>query len=113
MSPIACVILALGAIGHVVLWIALVNRSHAFGIQRRWVDLITAVCAIILAALPLLIAAILAGFVPAEAGPLSSAVSRIVWTYLILCSAVLIVATPGALLDHSIPSLTLRCCPSE
>ena len=92
MSPIACVILALGAIGHAVLWIALVNRTHALGIQRRWVDLITAICAIMLAALPLLIAAVLAGFIPAEAGPLSSVMSRVVWTYLILCSAVLVVA---------------------
>ena len=93
MSPIACVILALGAIGHVVLWVALVNRTHALGIQRHWIDLITAICAIMLAVLPLVIAAILAGFVPADAGPLSSVVSRIVWTYLILCAAVLIVAT--------------------
>ena len=92
MSPIACVILALGAIGHVVLWVALVNRTHAFGIQRRWIDLITAICGIMLASLPLLIVAVLAGFVPAEVTPLSSVASRIVWTYLTLCAAVLIVA---------------------
>lgn len=92
MSPIACVILALGAIGHVVLWVALVNRTHALGIQRRWVDVITAICALMLAALPLLIAAIIAGFLPADTSPLSSAASRVVWTYLILCTAVLIVA---------------------
>jgi predicted MPP superfamily phosphohydrolase len=93
MSPIACVILALGAIGHVVLWVALVNRTHAFGIQRRWIDLITAICAVMLATPPFLIAAVLAGFVPADAGPLGSVASRIVWTYLTLCAAVLLVAT--------------------
>src|SRR5687768_2570132 len=92
MPPIACVILALGAIGHVVLWVALVNRTHALGIQRHWIDLITAICGVMVAVLPLVVAAILAGFVPAEAGPLSSIVSRFVWTYLVLCAAVLIVA---------------------
>src|SRR4051812_37908520 len=92
MSPIACLILALGAAGHVVLWVALVNRTHALGIRRRWIDLITVICGIMLAALPPLIAAVLAGFIPAAAGPLSGVMSRIVWTYLILCAAVLIVA---------------------
>src|SRR5215212_5688989 len=92
MSPIACVILAFGAVGHVVLWVALVNRTHALGIQRRWVDLITAFSAIVLAAVPLLIVAILAGFIPAESGPLSSVAARIVWTYLLMCAAVLVVA---------------------
>jgi uncharacterized protein len=119
MSPIACVILALGAIGHVVLWVALVNRTHALGIQRHWIDLITAICGVMVAVLPLVVATILAGFVPAEAGPLSSIVSRIVWTYLILCAGVLIVAIfqrwrwlrnperRGALLSHHASSIDL------
>jgi hypothetical protein len=76
-----------------VLWVALINRTHAFGIHRRWIDLITAICAIMLATLPILIAAVLAGFVSADAGPLSSAASRIVWMYLTLCAGVLLVAT--------------------
>ena len=109
MSPIACVILAFGAIGHVVLWVALVNRTHALGIQRLWVDLITVICGIMLAALPLLIAAILAGFIPSEAGPLSSVASRIVWTYLTLCAAVLVVAVVSALdVGPVIPNATAR-----
>src|SRR3954469_4161930 len=91
MSSIACLILALGAAGHVVLWVALVNRTHALGIQRRWIDLITIICAIMLAALPPLIAAVLAGFIPAEPTPLSI-MSRIAWTYLLLSAAVLMVA---------------------
>lgn len=93
MSPIACVILALGAIGHVVLWVALVNRIHALGIHRRWVDLLTAICAIMLAALPPLIVVILAGFVPPQAATVIGVASRMVWTYLTLCAAVLVVAT--------------------
>jgi predicted MPP superfamily phosphohydrolase len=92
MSPIACVILAFGAIGHVVLWVAIVNRVHAVGIPRCWIDLITVISGIMLAALPPLIAAVLLGFVPADAGPLSTFASRIVWTYLTLCTAVLLVA---------------------
>ena len=92
MSPIACVILALGAIGHVVLWVALVNRIHAVGIKRHWIDLITAMSGIMLATLPLLIAAVLTGYIPAVVAPLSSAASRIVWMYLIVCAGVLIVA---------------------
>lgn len=92
MSPIACLILALGAAGHVVLWVALVNRTHALGIQRRWIDLITVICAIMLAALPLLAAMVLAGFIPAAVSAFNGVMSRIVWTYLILCAAVLIVA---------------------
>jgi predicted MPP superfamily phosphohydrolase len=92
MSPIACLILALGAAGHVVLWVALVNRTHALGIRRRWIDLITVICAIMLAALPLLALAVLTGFIPSAVALWSSVMPRIVWTYLILCAAVLMVA---------------------
>jgi predicted MPP superfamily phosphohydrolase len=92
MSPIACVILALGAIGHVVLWVALVNRTHALGIQRIWVDLITLLCGALLAVLPLGIAAALAGFISVEPGTVTAIVPRLVWTYLTFCAAVLIVA---------------------
>src|SRR5215218_10319074 len=92
MSPTACVILALGALGHIVLWVALVNRTHALGIKRLWVDLITLVCGIMLAALPLLVAAILAGLIPAHAIAPDWIASRFVWTYLTLCAAVFIVA---------------------
>ena len=34
-------LLILGAVGHVMLWVALVNRAHGLGIKRRWVDLMT------------------------------------------------------------------------
>src|SRR5262245_58286097 len=93
MSPTACVILSAGAIGHVVLWVAVINRSHSYGIKRVWVDVITVAGFILLAALPPVIAAILAGYIPADAGPLSSIASRVVWTYLTLCASVLIVAS--------------------
>lgn len=93
MSAIACVILTLGAAGHVVLWVALVNRIHALGIHRAWVDLLTLLCGIMLAGLPLGIAAVFAGFISAVPGALTSIILRLVWTYLTLCAAVLIVTT--------------------
>ena len=37
----ALILLALGAVGHMVLWVALINRIHAVGIRRVWVDLLT------------------------------------------------------------------------
>jgi predicted MPP superfamily phosphohydrolase len=45
-----------------------------------------------LAALPLAITAVLAGFIPADADALRSVALRIVWTYLTLCAALLVVA---------------------
>ena len=50
-------LLALAAIGHVVFWTAMVNRTHGLGIDRRWVDLMTALCGVMLAAAPLAVAA--------------------------------------------------------
>ncbi|HEX4414908.1 MAG TPA: metallophosphoesterase [Lacipirellulaceae bacterium] len=37
----ALLLLAAGAVGHTVMWVALINRVHAFGIARRWVNLAT------------------------------------------------------------------------
>jgi predicted MPP superfamily phosphohydrolase len=93
MSPVAYVILALGAAGHVVLWVALVNRIHALGIHRVWIDLLTLLCGVMLAALPLAVVATLAGFIPIETGSLSHLISQLAWTYLTLCAAVLVVTT--------------------
>src|SRR6185436_1393954 len=56
----AYVLLALGAVGHVILWVALVNRVHALGIKRRWVDLLTILCGLCVAGLPV---AVLGAFV--------------------------------------------------
>jgi predicted MPP superfamily phosphohydrolase len=119
MSAIACVILILGAAGHVVLWVALVNRIHALGIHRVWVDLLTLLCGIMLAALPLGIAAVLAGIISTESGTPTSIIPRTVWTYLTLCAAVLIVTTTqraiwlcnperrGALLSNHTEAVTM------
>jgi hypothetical protein len=47
------------AVGHVVLWVALVNRLHALGIKRLWIDGLTAVCGIAVTVIPLVIAAVI------------------------------------------------------
>jgi len=35
-------LLTVAAIGHVILWAAIVNRLHGLGIERRWIDAATA-----------------------------------------------------------------------
>jgi predicted MPP superfamily phosphohydrolase len=92
MSLIACVILACGAVGHAVLWIALVNRIHAYGIQRRWIDLLTVICAGMCAVLPIIIAAAITDIFPSIPASLAQFAYVAAWTYLALCTAVLIVA---------------------
>jgi predicted MPP superfamily phosphohydrolase len=54
-------LLILAAVGHVILWVALVNRVHALGIKRFWVKLATVVCGVALVAIPLAIATVLYG----------------------------------------------------
>jgi predicted MPP superfamily phosphohydrolase len=49
-------ILVLAALGHVIVWVALVNRVHALGIRRIWVKLATLGCGVALAAIPIGIA---------------------------------------------------------
>ena len=87
----ALAILIFGAIGHVILWVALINRSHALGIKRMWVDLLTLLC---VAALPLVPIAVLAA-IYYQFG-LQTAATRVAaaaaWTYLTLCAGFCIVS---------------------
>jgi uncharacterized protein len=87
----ALAILILGAIGHLILWVALINRSHALGIKRIWVDLLTLLC---VAALPLLPIAVLAAiyyqFGPQTATTRFAAMAA--WTYLTLCAGFCIIS---------------------
>src|SRR6188472_3315264 len=87
----ALAILILGAIGHLILWIALINRSHALGIKRIWVDLLTLLC---VAALPLLPIAVLAA-IYYQLGPQTAATrfaAMAAWTYLTLCAGFCIIS---------------------
>jgi predicted MPP superfamily phosphohydrolase len=54
-------LLILAAVGHVIFWVALVNRVHALGIKRFWVKLATVGCGVALVAIPLAIATVLYG----------------------------------------------------
>jgi uncharacterized protein len=86
-------LLVLGAVGHVVFWVAIVNRLHGLGINRLAVNALTLLCAIALAAIPpLATVAVLPGLLDREA-LVSEAVTSMMWTYLIGCTAVAIVAT--------------------
>jgi uncharacterized protein len=49
-------LLAVAAIGHVIFWTACVNRLHGLGMNRRLIDVGTAVSGLILAAAPIAIA---------------------------------------------------------
>jgi predicted MPP superfamily phosphohydrolase len=97
MSPIALIVLILGAIGHVVLWVALVNRSHAVGVRRRWVDAFTAFCGVMLVSMPLLIGAAFTDNVPFN-DQLNYFLWIVSWTYLAVCAALLIIAAGQRLL---------------
>ncbi len=79
------VILMLGAIGHAVVWAALVNRVHALGIDRRWVDLMTSLCFVALVVIAIVVAAVL--FVLPQNAEWQWARSA-AWLYLAGCSVV-------------------------
>ncbi|MEX0613262.1 MAG: metallophosphoesterase [Pirellulales bacterium] len=82
-------ILILGALGHVILWVGLVNRAHGLGIQRRWVNALSVLCCILFAGVPIA-AAVAIGtqwtFPPVGVAP------AIAWDYLAVCSIVCVVA---------------------
>jgi predicted MPP superfamily phosphohydrolase len=49
-------VLAVAAIGHVILWATLVNRLHGMAIERRWMDRATMLSALAMGGLPLVVA---------------------------------------------------------
>jgi len=87
----ALTLLIVGALGHLILWVALINRSHALGIKRIWVDVVTLLCVVALPVLPMLVA--VAIFYPL--GP-QTAVARLAmtaaWTYVVLCAGFCVVS---------------------
>jgi hypothetical protein len=94
-------LLLLGAFGHTILWVALVNRAHGLGIRRRWVDTLTALCCGLFVAIPIAVAAALVGWaLPTNAAILklvggahpTAAATVIVWFYLAVCTMVCILA---------------------
>ena len=85
------VLLALAAIGHPILWAAAVNRVHGIGAERRWIDALTLLCAVMLGVLPLALAALFwqHGLDPAtlRGTPLRSAANSYVVFCALLCVA--------------------------
>jgi predicted MPP superfamily phosphohydrolase len=82
-------ILVLGGLGHAILWASLVNRVHAYGIQRRWVDLLTLFCAVALVTVTLAVSAALFATSDDEFGRLSRSAA---WIYLTACAMLCIIA---------------------
>jgi uncharacterized protein len=82
-------ILVLGGLGHAILWASLVNRVHAFGIQRRWVDLLTLFCGVALVTVTLAVAAALFATSGDGLGKLARSAA---WIYLSACAMLCIVA---------------------
>jgi predicted MPP superfamily phosphohydrolase len=87
-------LLTLGAIGHVILWVVVVNRTHALGIKRRWIDLITAICGVCLVMIPLGVAVLYAGYLDSSAVPALLWVAA--WSYIAACSVLCV----GAILQR-------------
>jgi predicted MPP superfamily phosphohydrolase len=82
-------ILLLGAIGHAVLWVGLVNRAHGLGARRFWVDVLTVLCILLFAGLPVAVAAAL---VWEWRFPPAGLASAIAWNYLSACTFVCVAA---------------------
>jgi uncharacterized protein len=79
-------LLAVAAIGHVIFWAALINRLHGLGLHRRWIDLGTILCGLMMAAVPLAIAAILWQHVRGPAAAAEDFAWRAAWWYSLACA---------------------------
>jgi predicted MPP superfamily phosphohydrolase len=76
-------IVIFGCLGHAILWATLVNRVHALGIERRWVDLLTLLCAAALVLIPTALALVL--FRTDADGDVILA-RNVAWLYLVACA---------------------------
>lgn len=85
-------LLTLGAVGHVILWVALVNRLHAVGISRWLIDLLTGLCGVALAVLPLAVAGAVLRDSTAIGAMLPTVSWAAGWSYVALCAAVCIIS---------------------
>ncbi|HEX3601671.1 MAG TPA: metallophosphoesterase [Lacipirellulaceae bacterium] len=96
MSTTALLLLAAGAVGHMVLWVALINRVHALGIARRWVNLATLLFLAALTFGPLLLLFALVTQKPEQSFSLFA--PSIAWLYVDACVVVCVVSTIQRLL---------------
>lgn len=86
-------LLALGAAGHVILWVAVVNRLHALAISRRPMNLLTILCGVALVVLPLAVGAIVWWIPLGQAAGLWNLAWTAAWSYIAGCAVVAVVAT--------------------
>jgi uncharacterized protein len=85
-------LLIIGGIGHLVLWVALVNRIHALGIHRIWIDLLTGICGLMLVGVPAAIFIAVLNPFSSDAAPPRPLFSVTAWSYIIGCSVLAIVS---------------------
>jgi len=95
------IILTLGAIGHVILWVALINRTHGLGIARRWVNLITWACLAMCALMPLVVILAFVGVTAFDPTPRTTLLYAAARTYILACAVVSVVAAVQRLLWRS------------
>jgi uncharacterized protein len=87
----AITLLIVGAVGHVVLWVALINRAHALGVARRWVNLMTLACLAAMGIAPLGVLAALYYQFEWDT-TLTRLAATAAWTYVLLCAAICVVS---------------------
>jgi uncharacterized protein len=90
------VLLIAAALGHAIVWVALVNRLHGVGIHRRVVDVLTALCGLVVTLLPVVVSWTLFEIWKSD-GTLVSAAPRgfleyAASAYVVFCAAVFAVA---------------------
>jgi predicted MPP superfamily phosphohydrolase len=95
---IQAIVLMLGAIGHVILWVALINRTHALGISRRWIDLMTWFCVGMAAVMPLLVFLAWISFIVSEPTPGKTLFYAAACTYVVASAVVSVIAAAQRLL---------------
>lgn len=85
-------LLVLAALGHVIFWVAAVNRIHGVGISRRMIDALTAACGLALVAIPVPIAVMIWRHAHGDPVPGGKAFWHIAWGYVCFCALFGIVA---------------------
>jgi len=85
------VFLILGAVGHVILWVMLVNRLHAIHMNRTLIDVLTLLCGVAVAGVPLPVAVAIYWGWPDGVGAGSTAWYA-AWSYLAASALVAVVA---------------------
>jgi predicted MPP superfamily phosphohydrolase len=83
------IVFVLAAIGHSVLWVTLVNRSHGLGISRRRVNVLTLFCVAAFALIPLAVASAFQ-IASTRQTLIASAVGIVAWGYVATCVAICI-----------------------